>query len=36
VADRASGPHEANLVDIDGKYGDVVGLAEVLARLGRR
>jgi nicotinamidase-related amidase len=34
VADRAAGPHEANLVDIDGKYGDVVGLADVLARLG--
>ena len=28
VADRASGPHEASLVDIDAKYGDVVDLAE--------
>jgi nicotinamidase-related amidase len=33
VADRAAGPHEANLVDIDGKYGDVVTLADVLKRL---
>jgi len=33
VGDRAQGPHEANLVDIDGKYGDVVSLAEVLPRL---
>jgi nicotinamidase-related amidase len=36
VGDRAAGPHEANLVDIDGKYGDVTGLESVLARLGRR
>jgi nicotinamidase-related amidase len=36
VGDRAASPHEANLVDIDGKYGDVVSLAAVLARLGRR
>lgn len=33
VADRAPGPHEANLVDIDGKYGDVVGLDRALAYL---
>jgi maleamate amidohydrolase len=30
VGDRAVGPHEANLFDIDAKYADVVGLAEVL------
>lgn len=33
VADRAPGPHEANLLDIEGKYGDVVDLAQVLAYL---
>ncbi len=31
VGDRAQGPHEANLIDIDGKYGDVMELSEVLA-----
>ncbi len=31
VGDRAPGPHEANLIDIDGKYGDVMDLREVLA-----
>lgn len=35
VGDRAPGPHEANLFDINGKYGDVVPAAEVLAYLGR-
>jgi maleamate amidohydrolase len=35
VADRAAGPHEANLVDIDAKYGDVMPLAEVVAHLRR-
>ncbi|MFF4834870.1 isochorismatase family protein [Streptomyces sp. NPDC001315] len=30
VGDRAQGPHEANLFDIDAKYGDVVGVDEVL------
>jgi maleamate amidohydrolase len=35
VGDRAPGPHEANLFDIDGKYGDVVGVDEVLAYLKR-
>ena len=30
VGDRAPGPHEANLFDIDAKYGDVVELADVL------
>ena len=33
VGDRAEGPHEANLFDIDAKYGDVVGSGEVHARL---
>jgi len=30
VGDRAQGPHEANLFDIDAKYGDVVSLDEAL------
>jgi maleamate amidohydrolase len=30
VGDRAPGPHEANLFDIDAKYGDVVELADAL------
>ena len=30
VGDRAPGPHEANLFDIQAKYGDVVGLGDVL------
>jgi len=30
VGDRHSGPHEANLLDIDSKYGDVVSKQEVL------
>ena len=34
VGDRAVGPHEANLFDIDAKYADVVPLAEVLDYLG--
>lgn len=33
VFDRAREPHAANLVDIEGKYGDVVDLARVLAYL---
>jgi maleamate amidohydrolase len=33
VADRASGPHEAALFDIDAKYGDVVGIGEAVALL---
>lgn len=33
VGDRAPGPHRANLLDIHGKYGDVVELDEVLAYL---
>jgi nicotinamidase-related amidase len=31
VADRAPGPHEANLFDIDAKYGDVISTEETLA-----
>lgn len=30
VGDRAAGPHEANLLDIDSKYADVVALEHVL------
>jgi maleamate amidohydrolase len=33
VADRARGPHEAALFDIDAKYGDVVGVEEAEALL---
>jgi maleamate amidohydrolase len=33
VADRADGPHEANLFDIDAKYGDVVGIDEAVELL---
>jgi len=33
VGDRASEPHIANLLDIDGKYGDVVELDDTLAYL---
>ena len=33
VGDRAAGPHEANLFDIDAKYGDVIEGAEILAWL---
>ncbi|BBH71520.1 N-carbamoylsarcosine amidase [Actinoplanes sp. OR16] len=32
-ADRSSGPHEANLFDLNAKYADVVTLAESLAHL---
>jgi nicotinamidase-related amidase len=35
VGDRASGPHEANLFDIDAKYGDVVSLEAALEYLKR-
>lgn len=31
VGDRAPGPHEANLFDIDAKYGDVISLDDALA-----
>ena len=33
VGDRAPEPHEANLFDIDGKYGDVMGVGEVVETL---
>lgn len=33
VGDRDSRPHEAALFDIEGKYGDVIGLDEALALL---
>ncbi|MGI6169423.1 MAG: isochorismatase family protein [Christensenellales bacterium] len=33
VGDRAQGPHEASLFDIDAKYGDVMSLEEVLEQL---
>lgn len=33
VGDRAPGPHEANLVDMDAKYSDVVGVADALRYL---
>lgn len=36
VGDRAAGPHEANLFDIDSKYADVTGLDEALAQLAGR
>ncbi|MDG6103660.1 isochorismatase family protein [Dactylosporangium aurantiacum] len=32
-ADRAPGPHEANLFDLDAKYADVVDMSEALRRL---
>ena len=35
VGDRNHAAHEANLYDIDTKYGDVVGLDEVLAHVDR-
>jgi maleamate amidohydrolase len=34
VGDRHDGPHDANLFDINAKYGDVVGREEVIAYLG--
>lgn len=34
VADRAAGPHEAALLDLDAKYADVIGLREAVDRLG--
>ncbi len=33
VGDRAAGPHEANLFDIQAKYGDVIGLADAVGYL---
>ncbi|MDN3560543.1 N-carbamoylsarcosine amidohydrolase [Vreelandella neptunia] len=36
VGDRHPAPHEANLFDIDSKYGDVIGLDETLGYLMKR
>jgi len=36
VGDRAQAPHEANLFDIQQKYGDVVSVEDALAALGAR
>lgn len=36
VADRAEAPHRANLFDMNGKYGDVLPLDEVLAEITTR
>jgi maleamate amidohydrolase len=33
VGDRHPDPHEANLFDIDAKYGDVIGLSEAITQL---
>lgn len=33
VGDRAAGPHDANLFDIQAKYGDVIGLKEAVGYL---
>ena len=35
VGDRHAAPHEANLFDIDAKYGDVVGLDEAVVAIRR-
>lgn len=35
VGDRAPGPHEANLFDIQAKYGDVIDLTDAAAYLGQ-
>ncbi|MBL1101175.1 isochorismatase family protein [Streptomyces coffeae] len=35
VGDRAAGPHDAALFDIQAKYGDVIDLAEATGYLGR-
>jgi hypothetical protein len=35
VADRAEEPHQANLFDVDMKYGDVVDAATVLDHLAK-
>ncbi|MFW5834959.1 MAG: isochorismatase family protein [Pseudomonadota bacterium] len=36
VGDRHAGPHDANLFDINAKYGDVVGRDEVIAEFRAR
>jgi nicotinamidase-related amidase len=35
VGDRAPGPHDATLFDIDAKYGDVVELADAVGYVSR-
>ena len=35
VADRAEDSHRISLLDIDAKYGDVIGLDEAIAALGQ-
>ena len=35
VADRHSYPHEANLFDIQSKFGEVVGMEEMLGLIDR-
>jgi hypothetical protein len=35
VGDRAQAPHDANLFDIQQKYGDVVGVDDVLTAFGQ-
>ncbi len=35
VGDRAQGPHEANLFDIDAKYADVVSIGDVLGYINK-
>ena len=34
VGDRAAGPHDSNIFDMDSKYADVEPLETVMARLG--
>lgn len=34
VGDRAAGPHDASLVDMEAKYADVIGLEEALSLVG--
>ena len=34
VGDRAMGPHEASLFDMEQKYADVIGVAEVMNKIG--
>jgi maleamate amidohydrolase len=36
VGDRHDGPHDANLFDIDAKYGDVLPKREVISYLDNR
>jgi len=36
VGDRALGPHEANLFDMEQKYADLMNLDEVIAKLSEK